>query len=167
MTLLQANGGLQCQCPGLPSSFKFSGTLFFFAYASRLQTYMNSGLLRGLLLLSFGTLFMTAFHIGIFAELAHHRWFGLWHILIAMKPWAQLLGCNEFPNACAIQYAQEEDFPKTPNDRGSWHSKGTTSHCVSPVKALTLKDVSLLREKVNCMQLIWWSITPQHIFSCC
>lgn len=114
MVVFSANA-LGCHLPSNSVEHFF----FFFAYASRLQTYMNSGLLRGLLLLSFGTLFMTAFHIGIFAELAHHRWFGLWHILIAMKPWAQLLGCNEFPNACAIQYAQEEDFPKTPNDRGS------------------------------------------------
>lgn len=59
---------------------------------------------------------MTTFCIGIFAELAPHRWFGLWHILMAMKLRAQLLGCSELHNTCAIQCTNKKIFPETMND---------------------------------------------------
>lgn len=79
---------------------------------------MSSSLLFRLLSSSFSVFFffMIAFCTGTFAELVPHRWFGLWHILIAMKPRVQLLGCNELHNACAIQCTNKEDFPKTSND---------------------------------------------------
>lgn len=74
--------------------------------------------------------FMTVFCIGTFAELAPHRWFGLWHILIAMKPWAQLLGCNELHNACAIQGINERIFlrPQMTRETDTWKGPHLAEH---------------------------------------
>lgn len=73
---------------------------------------------------------MTVFCIGTFAELAPHRWFGLWHILIAMKPWAQLLGCNELHNACAIQGINERIFlrPQMTRETDTWKGPHLAEH---------------------------------------
>lgn len=69
---------------------------------------------------------MTTFCRGIFAELVLHRWFGLRHILMAMKPWAELLGCNELHNACAIQgtnkrgFSWDHEWPRTLTWQRDW-----------------------------------------------
>lgn len=102
MTLSQSDNGLQFQCLWLPSPFSFHGTVVLLS-ASHDIKYMSSRLLSRLLSSSFSVLFYDCFCIGTFAELAPHRWFGLRHILIAMNPWVQLLGCDELHNACAIQ----------------------------------------------------------------
>lgn len=131
--------------------------------------YMSFSLLFSLLSSSFSVFFMTVFHIGTFAELAPHRWFGLWHILRAMKPWAQLLGCNELHNACAVQCSNERIFLRPQMTQETDARKG----------------LHLLKHPLTRMHLSWrtwpyfegwWSVenrsgnhptTLRHIYFCC
>lgn len=73
-------------------------------------------IISGHLSSSYPWLLMTTLCIGTFAESAPHRWFGLWHILMAMKLRVQLLGCSELHNTCAIQCTNERIFPETMDD---------------------------------------------------
>lgn len=86
--------------PMLPSSFNLHGTLL---PACPMAANIGALTCYSVFFHPPFLYFMTVFHILTFAELAPHRWFGLWHILIATKPWVQLLGCNELHNVCAIQ----------------------------------------------------------------
>lgn len=123
MTLTYSDNDLGFQGPWLPPPFNLHGILF-------LSCLMTSNTLWALGCYSVGFhahflsffFFMTAFCIGTFAELAPHRWFGLWHILIAMKPRVQLLGCNELHNACAIQCTNKRIFlrPQMTQETDTW-----------------------------------------------
>lgn len=73
---------------------------------------MNSRLLFRLLSSILSVFFMTAFCRGTFAELAPHRWFGLWHILIAWNHGFSSLVCEELHNACAIQCTNKRLFQR-------------------------------------------------------
>lgn len=103
---------------------------------------------------------MTAFCIGTFAELAPHRWFGLWHSLIAMKPWVQLLGCKELHNACAIQCTNKRIFlgpqmtQETDTRKGLHLTKHPFQECAHPEeRAHTPKDGGLWRTDLVILQL--------------
>lgn len=128
---------------------------------------MSSHLLSRLLSSSFSVLFYDCFCIGTFAELAPHRWFGLRHILIAMNPWVQLLGCDELHNACAIQCTNKKIFLITPNDPGNWQTEGTAPHWTTPdTHVLILKDMPLLWRMVVYGEQTWESpnYTKAHLF---
>lgn len=108
------------------------------SHASHDFKYMSSSLLPRLLSSSFAVFFYDCFCSGTFAELAPHRWFGLWHILIAMNLWVQLLGCNELHNACAIHCTNKKIFlrprmPWEPDKRKELHltEPPQTSMCLS------------------------------------
>lgn len=111
---------------------------------------------------------MTAFCIGTFAEFVPHRWFGLWHILIAMKPRVQLLGCSELHNACAIQCTNKMIFlrPQMTWETDTW--KGLyLAECPLTWMCFLWRPDSYFEG--------WWSVRKSghhptrlsHIYFCC
>lgn len=132
------------------------------------QIYELSFVIQASFILIF-CIFYDCFCIGTFAELAPHRWFGLWHILIAMNPWVQLLGCDELHNTCAIQCTDKKIFliPQM-----TWETD-------------TRKELHLTEQPLARMCLSWrtcpyfegwWSMesrpgnhptTLRHIYFCC
>lgn len=129
----------------------------FSSRASHDIKYMNSRSLLRLVSSPFSAcvFFMAAFCIGTFAELAPHRWFGLWHSLIAMKPWVQLLGCKELHNACAIQCTSKTVFlgPQMTQETDTRKGLHLTKHPFKNV--LILKNVPIHRRMVVFGDQIW------------
>lgn len=158
MTLSHSDNDLPFQGPWPPSLFNLHGTLFLSSF--RTPNIWALGCYAGFFLPHFLYFFMADFCIGTFAELAPHRWFGLWHILIAMKPWVQLLGCNELHNACAIQCTNKRIFlrPQMTQETDTWKdhiSLNILWHgCTYPEgPALTLRAGALCRADLLSIQL--------------
>lgn len=165
MTLSQSDDGLQCHCLWLPSPFSCHATVVLLS-ASHDIKYMSSRLLSRLLSSSFSVFLYDCFCIGTFAELAPHRWFGLRHILIAMNPWVQLLGCDELHNTCAIQCTNKKIFliPRMTRETDRWKELHLTEQPDTHV--LTLKDMPLLWRMVAYGEQTWESpnYTKAHLF---
>lgn len=162
MILSHGDNDLQFQGPWPPSTWTTSPPV------PHDVKHMSFRLLFRLLLSSFSVFLMTAFCIGTFAEFVPHRWFGLWHILIAMKPWVQLLGCSELHNACAIQCTNKTIFlrPQMTWETDTW--KGPyLAECLLTWMCFLWRPGSYFEG--------WWSVRRSghhptrlsHIYFCC